>query len=271
MVLPGNTSALVEILKSSVLSIEYRSKTMPQLYAGGGVSLTCAPDGILTLLLDKGENRFNPSFITDISDAISAVDAAPHPKALVVTGRGKFFSNGLDVEWMGENAEGTAPMIESVLRLLARFLAMDCRTVAAINGHAFGAGLFLALACDFRVMRTQKGFLNFPEVNIGMPLTKGFAELSKAKVSAMTLREGVLTCKRYSSVDAIKAGLIDNECSIEDLSATAEKVALAGLPENLGLINFDPQSFSAIKIELYTDAYRALTLGKVPSPSQSRI
>ena len=47
--------------------------------------------------------------------------------------------------------------------------------VAAINGHAFGAGVFLALACDWRLMRTERGFLNFPELNLGMRLSKAFA------------------------------------------------------------------------------------------------
>uniref|UniRef100_A0A7S2E8X5 Enoyl-CoA hydratase/isomerase family protein n=1 Tax=Trieres chinensis TaxID=1514140 RepID=A0A7S2E8X5_TRICV len=242
------------------------------LFSRDGVSLTRDDEtGLLSLLLDRGQNRFNPEFVTLLSSALDAAEAAPHPKALVIAGRGKFLSNGLDVEWMASDAVGTAPMIESVWRVLARVLTMDCRTVAAINGHAFGAGLFLALSCDFRLMRTQRGYLCFPELNLGMPLAKGFAELIKAKVSGPTMREGVLTGKRYGSSEALEAGLIDGECDAEELNGRAEETALGGLPESLGLANFDPDSFRAMKVELYTDAYRALTLGKVATAPESRL
>jgi hypothetical protein len=138
-----------------------------------GVSVERDPtNGIYTVLLDRGENRFNPTLIQDLSDAIATVEAADHPKALIITGQGKFFSNGLDVDWMAKNPKETPSMIEGVWRLLGRILVMDCRTVAAINGHAFGGGLFMALACDYRVMRTKRGFVNFPEVNLGMRLAK---------------------------------------------------------------------------------------------------
>jgi enoyl-CoA hydratase/carnithine racemase len=223
------------------------------------------------LLMGRGENRFNPSFVRDLSDALSHVESAGHPKALVITSTGKFFSNGLDTTWMMEHMQEKGGMIESVWRFLAKVLVLDCRTVAAINGHAFGAGLFLAFACDFRIMRTKRGFLNFPELNLGMPLAIGFAELSKAKCSGPTLREGVLTGKRYGSDQALTAGLIDFECPAESLSTAAEDLAKAGFAESLGLVNFNPASFQQMKIELYKDAYRALTLGRVTTPAHSRL
>lgn len=236
-----------------------------------GIILTTDSGGILTLLIDRGPNVFNPSLVKSLSEAIEKVEAASHPKALVVRGAGKFFSNGLDLDWMMENPTGTGKMIESVWRLLARILVLDCRTVAAINGHAFGAGLFLALACDFRVMRTERGYMCWPELNLGMRLAKGFAELSKAKASQATLREGVLTGKRYGSSDALSAGLVDAECSIEHLVEKAAELAAAGLPEALGLANFDPRAFREMKVELYCDAYRALSMGATDSEPHSRL
>eukprot|EP00586_Coscinodiscus_wailesii_P000250 CAMPEP_0172481200 /NCGR_PEP_ID=MMETSP1066-20121228/6866_1 /TAXON_ID=671091 /ORGANISM="Coscinodiscus wailesii, Strain CCMP2513" /LENGTH=244 /DNA_ID=CAMNT_0013243233 /DNA_START=53 /DNA_END=787 /DNA_ORIENTATION=- len=244
---------------------------MTTLYDEDGVTLIRSSNGVNTIVLDRGENRFNPSLISGLSKAITKVEAADHPKALIITGRGKFFSNGLDLDFMNTRPRQVPSMIESTWRLLARVLVLDCRTVAAINGHAFGAGLFLALACDYRLMRTERGYLNFPEVNLGMRLAKGFAEISKAKVGKLTLREGVLTAKRYGSREAVDAGLVDGECEVGDLLKEALALALAGLPENLGLMAFDPNSLREMKIELYTDAYRALTLGKVESLPESRL
>lgn len=240
-----------------------------------GISVEHDPgDGIFTMIMARNENRFNPDLVQDLSKALSHVEAADHPKALVITGgRGsKFFSNGLDIDWMmRSSSDETERMIEGVWRLLARVLVIDCRSVAAINGHAFGAGLFLALACDYRVMRTGRGFVNFPEVNLGMRLAKGFAEISKAKCSQSTLREGVLTGKRYGSDQAKLAGLVDVESSIDDLPHTARELAKAGHVERLGFVNFNPVSFSQVKIELYVDAYRALTMGLTTDPPHSRL
>ena len=59
-------------------------------------------------------------------------------------------------------------------------MALRLLEESASDFARFGGGFFLALACDWRVMRTQKGFLNFPELNLGMRLSKPFAELAKA-------------------------------------------------------------------------------------------
>ena len=128
--------------------------------------------GVFTICMDRAENRFNPALVQDMATALTMVEEADHPKALIITGKGKFFSNGLDINWMGQHSEETPTMIQDLWKLLARILVLNCRTVAAINGHAFGAGLFLALACDYRIMRTKRGFVNFPEVNLGMRLAK---------------------------------------------------------------------------------------------------
>jgi enoyl-CoA hydratase/carnithine racemase len=236
-----------------------------------GVALWEASNGILTLVMDRGPNVVNPGLTLSLSKAISIVEQQDHPKALVITAVGKFFCNGLDLEYMQNVPENTKAMIESFWRLLARILVLDCRTVAAFNGHAFGAGLFLGLACDFRVMRTQRGYLNFPELNLGMRLAKGFAELIKAKTSPLVWQEGVLTGKRYSSEDACNTGLIDYECDIQDLMPRANEIAVAGFAENLRAKFFDAENFRVMKIELYTDAYRALTLGTLESLPQSRL
>ena len=221
--------------------------------------------GVFTLLLKEGENVVDPTLVASLSSALARVEAAEHPKALVIRGTGKFFCNGLSLDWMagrGEEREVAAELVEPFQRLvLARLLTLDCRTVCAFNGHAFGAGLFLGLACDWRLMRTGRGWLNFPELNLGMRLTAGFAELVKCKLSPTTLREAVLTGRRYSSSDAVAAGLVDEECSVEELPARAEALAEAGLPARLGVARFDAHAFSLMKYELYVAAFRALTDG----------
>lgn len=159
---------------------------------------------------------------------------------------------------MGKNGPATDAMMESFWKWLARLLVLNCHTVCAINGHGFGAGLFISLACDWRVMTNEKAWLNFPEVNIGMRLSKGFAELVKAKLSPNALRVGVLTGARFTSSQALAMGIVDAECSAQELLAKAQDLAAQHLPSSLKLKNFNAKKFTEMKIELYTDAYRAL-------------
>ncbi|CAE8623037.1 unnamed protein product [Polarella glacialis] len=219
----------------------------------------CEAAGVFTLTMTRGENRVNPEFVALLSQALELVEAAPSPKVLVITSKGKFFCNGLDLEWMQTQKGDSLDMVESFWKCLARLLVMDCHTVAAINGHGFGAGMFLSLACDWRVMQTGRGFLNFPEANLGMRLRKGFSELAKCKLSPHTLRRGVLAAHRFSAEEALKCGVVDEVCSAEDLGRVAHEFALSKKPDALDLLRFSGHAFRQVKMELYTDAYRALT------------
>ena len=112
--------------------------------------------------------RINPDMVALLDRALALAEAAEGPKALVVASSdGKFFCNGLDIEWMGANGALVMGMLESFWAWLAKLLVLGCPTVAAINGHAFGAGAFMLLSCDYRIMRTERGFINFPEAALG--------------------------------------------------------------------------------------------------------
>ena len=116
------------------------------------------------------------------------VEGSEGTAALVTTGTGKFYSNGLDLDWMGaqppEDVLSTGAMVSDVIKLLGRVLAFPMYTVAAINGHAFAAGAMLALAHDTRVMRTDRGYVCLPEVDLGMPLAPGMTAIITARLSA---------------------------------------------------------------------------------------
>ena len=81
-------------------------------------------------------------------------------------------------------------------RLFARLLAFPAYTVAALNGHTFAAGAMLALACDDRVMRTDRGYFCLPEADIGLPFTDGMAALILARLDHVAAREAMLTGRR---------------------------------------------------------------------------
>ena len=90
-----------------------------------------AREGEVFLLdLGDGENRFNPAFIDAVEAHLDEVQRASAPRALVTKATGKFFSNGLDLEWMASAPEQIEAFVKRVHGLLARFLGLDVPTVA---------------------------------------------------------------------------------------------------------------------------------------------
>jgi len=90
-------------------------------------------------------------------------------------------------------------------------------TVALVNGHMFGAGVFLALACDYRIQNPSKGFLCLPEVDLGVPIPTSIAAMLKAKLpSLLVYRDLVIEGRRVSGPDALKMGIVDELGGMEE-------------------------------------------------------
>ena len=89
--------------------------------------------------LRSGENRFNDEFVEEFGAVFDEVEQAGLPSAVVTTGEGRFYSNGLDLEWLG-TSEDPGGFMDRVHRLLLRILTFPAVTVAAVNGHASPPG-----------------------------------------------------------------------------------------------------------------------------------
>lgn len=187
-------------------------------------------DQVWTLNLGEDENRFSPEFISSVESALREVAESSEPVALQITATGKFFSNGLDLEWLQANPSEWATYVTSVQSMFARVLTLPVPTVCAINGHCFAAGAMLALACDYRVMRTERGFFCLPEVDINIPFSVGMSSLIQSKLTPRAALDAMATGFRYDAQAALDAGIVDAICDVDQLNETAQaKVAhLAG-------------------------------------------
>jgi Delta3-Delta2-enoyl-CoA isomerase len=186
---------------------------------------------VRVLHMRNDENRFNWDSIRALHAALDEVEAVEGPVALVTTGEGKFFSNGLDLDWlMAGSQEETAGFIPEVHRLLGRVLGFPAVTVAAVNGHAFAGGGMLAVAHDYVVMREDRGYWCLPEVDLGLPLTPGMYAVVAAHVPRRTMRDAALTGRRYSGPEALAAGVVDEIAADGDVldRAVARAAELAG-------------------------------------------
>jgi enoyl-CoA hydratase/carnithine racemase len=183
---------------------------------------------VFVLTMDGGENRFNDAYLAEMSRALDEVERAEAPVALVTTGAGKFYSNGLDLEWLGaQGAEGARRALGRALALLARVLTFPAYTVAAVNGHAFGAGAQLAAAHDRRLMRSDRGFFCMPEVDMRVRLHPGMVALLQARLPLATAHEVIATGRRYGGDAALAAGIVEGTAAEADLLAAAIEAASA--------------------------------------------
>ncbi|MFE3226635.1 enoyl-CoA hydratase-related protein [Nocardia sp. NPDC059228] len=207
-------------------------------------------DKIAVLDLGGDENRFSPEFLDQIGAHLdTAVADGAH--ALVTTASGKFYSNGLDLDWLSANGERAEWYVAQVQSLLARVLTFELPTAAALPGHAFGAGAMLALAHDYRVMRADRGYFCLPEVDIHIPFTRGMAALIQAKLTPKTAIASMTTGRRFGGPDALAHDIVDATTDLDTLTDTALAM-LAPLGAK------DPATLGAIKATMFADAVAAL-------------
>lgn len=176
------------------------------------------------------ENRFNPTSLAALHGLLDDLATVEGPLAVVLTGDGRFFSNGLDLDWMGANPERAGEVVAGVHRLFHRVMALDAVTVAAVNGHCFAAGAMLATCCDWIVMREDRGFWCLPEADLGLPLTEGMFALLDAKLPKRAAQEAILSARRYGGTDAARLGLVHEAVPADEVLARAVAIAteLAG-------------------------------------------
>ncbi len=207
---------------------------------------------VFVLRVDDGENRFRHDSIEAWNWALDEVEKAAGPKALVTTGAGKFYSNGLDLEWLQATpGVDMGSFIREVLAIMGRVLTFPAYTVAAINGHAFGAGSQLSLGHDYRVMREDRGYWCMPEIDMKSPLHPGMTALIQARVPRQVAHELIVTGTRYPGPLAMEKRIVDEVASENDVVSRAIEVA-AGLASKA-----DP-AMSLLKTGMYGGVLEAL-------------
>ncbi|MET9109299.1 enoyl-CoA hydratase-related protein [Streptomyces zhihengii] len=196
-------------------------------------------DNVFLLDLGDGENRFHPDWIAAVGAALDEVEKAEGPRALVTTATGKFYSNGLDLEWLFAHADQHLDYVVSVHDLFARMLSLPVITVAALQGHTFAAGAMFSLAHDFRVMRADRGYWCLPEADIDIPFTPGMSALVQGRLTPQTAHEAMTTARRYGGRDALAAAIVDmavEEAAVRDTAVEKAAALVAKAGATLGTI-----------------------------------
>jgi enoyl-CoA hydratase/carnithine racemase len=175
-------------------------------------------------------NNWNLATLNEFEEAIGLVEKDGNVRVLVITGAGeKCFSAGFDVS-DAVNAPVISPKARELWRRIDRF---SKPVIAAINGHALGGGLELAISCHFRIMTdAPSARVGLTELNLGIiPGWGGSQRLSRI-VGRSAALEMILLSKKLTAQDALKIGLITQLSAPGNLMSDTLALAeiLAGRP-----------------------------------------
>ncbi len=147
-------------------------------------------------------------------------------KAVVLTGRGKIFSAGVDlVRALDGGANYFRKFLPALSKAFEAIFFFPKPVVAAINGHAIAGGSVLACCADRRIMATDAGRTGVPELAVGVPFPTMAIEVMRFSVSHCHFQEIILGAGTYAPAEALSRGLIDEVVEPHDLLKRALVVA----------------------------------------------
>ena len=189
-------------------------------------------DAVSVITWNEGENRINFDSLARLSDIFAELADEPGPQGVVWTGAGKFFSNGLDLERFGTDADEMFETIRRLDHLFGQILVHPGYVIAAINGHAFAGGAMLTQTADYRIMRSDRGYWAVNEVDIGMHIPPNMADVVMCRMPLHTALEAMNTARRYSAEEAVAAHIVERAVPGDEVLSQAIEFAAHVAPKN---------------------------------------
>jgi 2-(1,2-epoxy-1,2-dihydrophenyl)acetyl-CoA isomerase len=190
------------------------------------------PVGTMTLNRPDSLNAMSPQMLAELPIAASwLADRAPI-RALIVTGAGRAFCSGGDVNWFKQGVDDESVDLPAEVRRGAEVLhqaIIDFRrlpypTIAAINGPAAGAGMSLALSCDFRIA-SEDAFLAIAYGRIGASPDGGMTYFLPRVVGPSKALELALNDPNLDAKSALEEGLVSEVVAPDELLPRAREKA----------------------------------------------
>ncbi len=190
---------------------------------------------VLKVWINRPEKRnaISSRVMEDLETVCEKIEKERKFKALILTGEGKVFSAGADLKEIATLfGKAKHEFTQRAQLLLQRIEQLPLLTLAAINGHAFGGGLELALACDLRFI-VPGAKIGLTEVRLGLiPAWGGTQRLPKL-IKLGKAKQMILLGEPIDATQALELGLVSRICSPERLMQEAEELARS-LPSDVG-------------------------------------
>lgn len=200
-------------------------------------------DGSVAIItMNNGANKQDVDFASTLNDLVETVRTNEQAHALVIASSDpKNWSQGINVEWMmaEQQVDGGLNVrifFEQLDQVYTKLMLLPMPTIAAINGHAFGAGAFLATACDYRFMNGQKGFFCFPEIDLKMDFLPGVFEMLVHKLPDFKLPDLLFTGKRATASELESCFIVEAACDGADDTLSRAMAFAAGFEKDRSLI-----------------------------------
>jgi enoyl-CoA hydratase/carnithine racemase len=180
--------------------------------------------GIVRCTLDRPPlNLFEPGLIAALRTTFDSLAADPTVRLAVLTGSGRAFTGGMNVHVLRDlDAANATALITSLHDAIEAVHRAPFPVIAAVNGHALGAGFELAIACDLRVAAREATF-GLPEVRVGVPSVIQ-AALLPPLIGPGRAAELLLTGKTIGADQALAWGLVNEVVERARLDAAVEAV-----------------------------------------------
>lgn len=184
---------------------------------------------VLALNRPDKRNALDRALLDEMLHALAALEAAPDVRAVVLTGHGSAFSAGADrspVAGLAGDAlaRAFAPLAEAIAggiaQVMLRLVTTPKPVVAAVNGHAVGGALILALGCDVRVAADTALFW-MPEIGMGRAIGDPSLATLVACTGPLVAKEIVLRAQRFTAAEMAARGLVNRVVAPADVTAAA--------------------------------------------------
>lgn len=182
---------------------------------------------VLTLTNGVEQNTMTLDWTAEFQAALDEVAAAEGNAALMVTSDDpKFWSNGINLPWLLAQPKDCFPKLAKQLDdLFVRIALLDMPTVACLVGHTFAGAAVMSTCFDFRLMREDRGFFCFSEVDVRVPFTPLMHEMISTLADYPSLRELMLTGKRIAGPEALAMKVVSAIYTGDVLPAKAMELA----------------------------------------------
>lgn len=205
-------------------------------------------DGIATVTLNRPKvNAINEQAVSELRDVFGELASDTRVRAVILTGRGSFFSFGFDIPgFMDYPKEAFHRFVMSFSDLVRRIFVFPKPVIAALNGHTVAGGCILAIACDRRVMVTGKAKIALNEITLGASVFTSIAEILRFTVGSRSAQHLLYSGKMNSAEEALALGLVDEAHTEEGLDDAVLRCAR-------DLAERDAEAFGSIKRLLRKD------------------
>jgi enoyl-CoA hydratase len=193
------------------------------------IETTSKGDVAIVLMADGKANAMNIEFCQALTERFDELGASA-ARAVVVTGKGRIFSAGVDLPRL---LDGGAPYVREFLPLLNRMFAtiFSCPkpVVAAVNGHAIAGGCVLACACDRRLMSRDAGRIGVTELLVGVSFPVIAMEIMRSVTPPQYFEDAIFGGATHAPEAAAGRGLVDEVVDprllLDRAVAVAQKLA----------------------------------------------